>query len=113
MSCEHKQMTPMPGNRLFCHCGYEKFLEHEEMDQWMKKNWHTMLSIVMLSVPERESEFRKLHTKVQVQAYKCHEYHPSLGRVEIVPVVTKLFSEGGLSIGLKRQAGIDFYTSRS
>ena len=65
-----------------------------------------MLSIIMLTIPERKRSFRKLKKKVQDQIDYCHLIHPTLGQVEIVEVNTPKVIEGGLSIGKKREKGL-------
>jgi len=65
-----------------------------------------ILSIVMITVPERRKEFLKLFTKVNSQIEKCLETHPTLGMVKVVKVNSKKFVQGGPSIGNKRQQGL-------
>jgi glycosyltransferase involved in cell wall biosynthesis len=66
-----------------------------------------MLSVIMLTVPEREKEFNLIRTKVTQQINYCHKTHPTLGKVEIVEVNSKKFIHGGKSIGAKRQQGMN------
>lgn len=66
-----------------------------------------ILSIVMITIPERIEAFKKLFHHVQAQIDACHEVHPSLGMAEIVPVVTAKYTHGGPSIGKKRQTGLE------
>jgi glycosyltransferase involved in cell wall biosynthesis len=65
-----------------------------------------ILSIIMISIPERAERFNALKKKVSKQITKIHEYHPTLGSVEIVPVISPKFADGGGSIGYKRQLGL-------
>jgi glycosyltransferase involved in cell wall biosynthesis len=65
-----------------------------------------MLSVIMITIPERDLSFRKLHLKLRQQLKYCNQVHPSLGDVEIVRVVTPKFPEGP-SIGEKRQMGLE------
>jgi glycosyltransferase involved in cell wall biosynthesis len=65
-----------------------------------------MLSIVMLSIPERKVAFKHLRSKVQKQIDYCNRSHKTLGGAEIVSVVTPKHSDGGGSIGSKRQLGL-------
>jgi glycosyltransferase involved in cell wall biosynthesis len=65
-----------------------------------------ILSIIMISIPEREEHYRVLKRKVQKQIEDLHETHPTLGRVEIVSIVSPKFNDGGGSIGTKRQLGL-------
>lgn len=66
-----------------------------------------ILSVVMITVPERKKQFHKLHHEVNKQILNCKEVHPSLGNAEIVEVNSKKFQDGGVSIGDKRQAGLN------
>lgn len=66
-----------------------------------------MLSIVMVTIPERWVEFRKLRFKLFKQIDYCREVHSTLGEVEIVVIDTPKFSDGGLTIGAKRQKGLE------
>lgn len=66
-----------------------------------------ILSIVMITVPERVTEFSRLKSKLKKQIRACKNTHPTLGKVEVIEVNTKKFIEGGLSIGAKRQKGLD------
>jgi glycosyltransferase involved in cell wall biosynthesis len=67
-----------------------------------------ILSIVMITVPERKNELIKLKTEVKRQIDFCKKVHPDLGMVEIREVNTKKFIDGGASIGSKRQAGLNW-----
>lgn len=66
----------------------------------------TILSIVMITVPQRLKEFKALRNKVELQIAYCKEIHPNLGDVEICTVLTKKVVDGGPSIGEKRTRGI-------
>lgn len=65
-----------------------------------------VLSIVMITVPERKKQFSRLLNKLKRQIRNCKKVHPTLGKVEIVEVNTPKFIDGGDSIGKKRQAGL-------
>lgn len=65
-----------------------------------------VLSIVMITVPERRAQFIKLRRKLKAQIEYCSEVHPVLGMVEIIEVKTEKFINGGDSIGKKRQTGM-------
>ena len=65
-----------------------------------------ILSIIMISIPERNERFKWLKTKVQQQIDTLNELHPSLGEVEIVSIISPKFTDGGGSIGHKRQQGL-------
>lgn len=65
-----------------------------------------MLSVVMITIPERKREFALLHKKLSKQIFYCSEVHPTLGNVEIIKVNTPRFPEGP-TIGEKRQMGLD------
>jgi len=66
-----------------------------------------ILSVIMLTVPEREHQFNLIRNKVSKQITECNLIHPSLGKVEIIEVNSKKFIYGGKSIGAKRQEGMD------
>lgn len=66
-----------------------------------------ILSVIMLTVPERKKQFDIIKNKVKSQIDYCHKTHPSLGQIEIVEVNSKKFIQGGKSIGAKRQEGMD------
>lgn len=65
-----------------------------------------MLSVIMITIPERKREFAALHKKLVKQIFYCSEIHPTLGNVEIIKVETPRFPEGP-TIGEKRQMGLD------
>jgi glycosyltransferase involved in cell wall biosynthesis len=65
-----------------------------------------VLSIVMITVPDREESFHKLESEVKRQITTCNYIHPSLGNVEIVKVDGDRMDKGGFSIGVKRQLGL-------
>lgn len=71
-----------------------------------------MLSIVMITVPEREQSFNKLHGEVIKQISYCHKVHPTLGAVEVVKVNGERTDKGGKSIGEKRQEGLNRATGK-
>lgn len=66
----------------------------------------TILSIVMITVPERIKEYSALRKKVEKQVDYCNETHPTLGGVEIVDIISKKFVNGGPPIGEKRTDGL-------
>jgi len=66
-----------------------------------------VLSIVMCSIPERAQSFNKLRTEVKRQIDYCNNRHRTLGRTEIVDVITQSVLNGGISIGAKRQEGLN------
>jgi glycosyltransferase involved in cell wall biosynthesis len=66
-----------------------------------------VLSIVMITVPERAATFQKLRQKVMQQIGECFKIHPTLGTVEIVEVSGDRTDKGGKSIGEKRQEGLN------
>jgi hypothetical protein len=61
------------------------------------------LSILIPTIPERQSKFDYLREEVRRQAAACYKIHPVLGVVEIVVDNSKKFTEGGITIGAKRQ----------
>lgn len=65
-----------------------------------------VLSIVMITVPERRREFSFLRRKLQKQIDYCRKIHPTLGDVEIVKIITPKTINGGLTIGAKRGLGL-------
>ncbi len=71
-----------------------------------EKTGKLMLSVVMITIPERFEPFSKLRLKVDQQIKEVNKIHPSLGNVEIVVVETPRFP-GGPSIGEKRQMGLE------
>jgi glycosyltransferase involved in cell wall biosynthesis len=66
-----------------------------------------ILSIIMITIPERAERFNWLKNKVQKQISECQKTHRTLGQIEIVEVMTPKFKDGGGSIGRKRQTGLD------
>jgi glycosyltransferase involved in cell wall biosynthesis len=64
-----------------------------------------LLSIVMLTIPERKKRFEVLKKKVQKQIDFIRKYH--LHECEIVEVNSKKLTDGGKSIGAKRQEGLE------
>ena len=71
-----------------------------------------VISIVMITVPERQDTFQRLHQKVQSQIDYCFKVHPTLGNVEIVEVSGERTDKGGKSIGEKRQEGLNKATGK-
>lgn len=63
-----------------------------------------ILSILMCTIPDRESMFVRLYNEVQRQVSYMQTVHPSLGRVEVLVDSSPKFLEGGPSIGAKREA---------
>ena len=72
----------------------------------INKAGKTVLSIVMVTVPDREQAFNKLKSKIDQQIKLANKIHPTLGNVEIVEVNTPRFPKGK-TIGEKRQEGLD------
>ena len=70
-----------------------------------QKTGQMVLSIIMVTIPERFESFSKLRLKVNQQIKWTNKLHPSLGDVEIVVVETPKVPEGP-SIGEKRQMGL-------
>lgn len=62
------------------------------------------LSILIATLPEYEKMFTKLYNNLASQITMCQTVHPTLGDVEIVVNAGKRHTEGGLSIGKKREA---------
>lgn len=62
------------------------------------------LSILIATLPEYEKMFTELYNNLAYQIIMCQTVHPTLGDVEIVVNADKRFTEGGLSIGKKREA---------
>jgi len=65
-----------------------------------------ILSIVMITIPERALQFYRLKAKIMKQIDYCRETHPTLGDVELVIINSKKFTKGGESIGVKRTNGL-------
>lgn len=63
----------------------------------------TVLSILMPTIPERETMFNSLMGEVWLQRAALNQCHPTLGDVEIKVDNSKSFLDGGLSIGKKRE----------
>lgn len=63
-----------------------------------------MLSILMPTIPERKKRFNKLLSEVYRQIHYCKKTHPVLGVVQVISDERKKFSNGGPSIGAKRQS---------
>lgn len=63
-----------------------------------------ILSILMCTIPDRESMFVRLFNEVQRQCAYMQTVHPSLGRIEVLVDSSPKFLEGGPSIGAKREA---------
>lgn len=66
-----------------------------------------MLSILVCTIPQRNDMFRNLILKLEKQAEYCKKTHPTLGKIQILVNNGKKFTEGGLSIGEKRQSLLD------
>lgn len=66
-----------------------------------------VLSIVMISVPERKEQYDALVKKVQAQIDHCKEVHPTIGDAEIIKIITPKTISGGPTIGYKRQMGLE------
>lgn len=66
----------------------------------------TILSIVMITVPERRTVFSYLEHKVAKQIEYCKELHPTLGNAQIVKIISPKVINGGPSIGEKRTMGL-------
>lgn len=62
------------------------------------------LSILIPTLKERKILFMTLLRVIKKQAELCYKVHPTLGEVEIIWDNSKKFTEGGLSIGEKRQS---------
>lgn len=65
------------------------------------------ISLLICTIPERAEMFNKLSYKVVHQAFICNQVHPTLGDVEIIVDDSKRFTDGGPSIGGKRQHLLD------
>lgn len=68
---------------------------------------NNILSILIPSIPERIEKFTGLKREIMKQVNFINEVHPTLGSVELLYDVTKTFSDGGPSIGRKRQGLIE------
>lgn len=66
-----------------------------------------ILSIIMITVPDRKRQFNKLKQQVREQINYCHAIHSTLGEIEIIEVNSPKVKDGGESIGRKRQMGLD------
>lgn len=62
-----------------------------------------ILSILIPSIPERRQQLTNLLTELYTQVLNLNRNHPSLGSVEILVDDSIKFTEGGLSIGGKRE----------
>lgn len=62
------------------------------------------LSILIATLPDYKKQFKVLEKELKRQIKYCNEIHPTLGMVEVVVNNGKRFTEGGLSIGKKREA---------
>lgn len=71
-----------------------------------------ILSILIPTIPERESIFGDLWRNVCVQVSICINEHPMLGLVEVISEDSKRFIDGGLSIGKKREALVNKATGK-
>ena len=63
-----------------------------------------VLSILIPSIPERREQLLSLTGKLYRQILALQDTHPSLGSVELIIDDSKKFTDGGLSIGEKRNA---------
>src|SRR6188508_3232701 len=63
-----------------------------------------LLSILMATTPDRNEMFTKLFNEVQRQADWVNTIHVGAGTVEIVVDDSPRYLDGGLSIGMKRDA---------
>ena len=63
-----------------------------------------VLSILIPSIPERREQLLSLTGKLYRQILALQDTHPSLGFVELIIDDSKKFTDGGLSIGEKRNA---------
>ena len=61
------------------------------------------LSILIPSIIEREHLFSPLIIELQNQINKCYTDHPALGTSLVHTYITETFTNGGLSIGKKRE----------
>lgn len=64
----------------------------------------TILSILIPTIPQRVEMCTRVFNEVYRQIQYCRTVHPSLGSVEVIIDETKRYSEGGLSIGKKRES---------
>lgn len=62
-----------------------------------------ILSILIPTTPDRAEMFSSLFTEVHRQIQYMETFHPTLGEIEVIVDDSKLFLEGGLSIGKKRE----------
>lgn len=63
-----------------------------------------VLSVLIPSIPERRDKLVSLTSELYRQILNLQTTHPSLGSVELIIDDSKKFTEGGLSIGAKRDA---------
>jgi len=63
-----------------------------------------ILSVLIPSIPERREKLISLTNELYRQILALQTTHPSLGSVELIIDDSKKFTEGGLSIGEKRNA---------
>lgn len=63
----------------------------------------TQLSILIPTIPDRVEMFTRIYNEVHRQLEYCNTFHPSLGSVEVIVDDSVKFSDGGLSIGKKRE----------
>lgn len=66
-----------------------------------------VLSVLICSVPERSEMLRGILKKLEDQKKPIREYHKALGQFEFLVNSGNRFTNGGLSIGAKRQALLD------
>lgn len=62
-----------------------------------------ILSVLIPALPKRYDEFMKLYHELQRQQSIQHQFHSSLGLVEILVDDTLAFLDGGISVGAKRE----------
>lgn len=61
------------------------------------------LSILIPTISDRVEMFTRIYNDLKNQVEYCRTVHPSLGNVEIIVDDSKKFSDGGFSIGKKRE----------
>lgn len=71
-----------------------------------------ILSILIPTLPERDSIFIELYGKLWRQMHHVHTTHPTLGEVEWISDDSKSFLDGGLSIGKKRESLVNRATGK-
>ena len=66
-----------------------------------------VISILIPTIPERWQKFETLTKEIKRQIKETFNVHPTLGTCEINSLSTPKFTDGGLSIGEKRQKLIE------